>query len=151
MIAIYIKIEKFFEKVTFLITTILGSSITFFLAFVVVVFWFFNRQYSNQDTNEIIRDLFHGITFLSLFVIQKEFSRFSGSLHLKVNELVASTETASNSVINVESKTQIEINELQKEYAELAEKIDSKTELEIIELQKEYAELAEKVEDTKEQ
>ena len=151
MIAIYIKIEKFFEKVTFLITTILGSSITFFLAFVVVVFWFFNRQYSNQDTNEIIRDLFHGITFLSLFVIQKEFSRFSGSLHLKVNELVASTETASNSVINVESKTQIEINELQKEYAELAEKEDSKTELEIIELQKEYAELAEKVEDTKEQ
>ena len=124
MIAIYIKIEKFFEKVTFLITTILGSSITFFLAFVVVVFWFFNRQYSNQDTNEIIRDLFHGITFLSLFVIQKEFSRFSGSLHLKVNELVASTETASNSVINVESKTQIEINELQKEYAELAEKVE---------------------------
>jgi low affinity Fe/Cu permease len=57
-------------------------------------------------------------------VIQKEFSRFSGSLHLKVNELVASTETASNSVINVESKTEIEINKLQKEYAELADKIE---------------------------
>jgi low affinity Fe/Cu permease len=37
---------------------------------------------------------------------------------------VASTETASNSVINVESKTEIEINELQKEYAELADKIE---------------------------
>ncbi len=124
MKTIYIKIEKFFEKITYLITTILGSSITFFLAFVMVVFWFFNRQYSNHDTNEVIRDLIHGITFLSLFVIQKEFSRFSGSLHLKVNELVASTETASNSVINVESKTEIEIHELQKEYAELAEKIE---------------------------
>ncbi len=124
MIAIYIKIEKFFEKVTFLITTILGSSITFFLAFLMVVFWFFNRSYSNHDINEVIRDLIHGITFLSLFVIQKEFSRFSGSLHLKVNELVASTESASNSVINVESKTEIEIHELQKEYAELAEKVE---------------------------
>jgi low affinity Fe/Cu permease len=123
MKTIYIKIEKFFEKITYLITTILGSSITFFLAFVMVVFWFFNRQYSNHDTNEVIRDLIHGITFLSLFVIQKEFSRFSGSLHLKVNELVASTETASNSVINVESKTEIEIQEPQKEYAELAEKV----------------------------
>ncbi|MCP9746813.1 low affinity iron permease family protein [Lacihabitans sp. CS3-21] len=125
MKTIYIKIEKFFEKITYLITTILGSSITFFLAFVMVVFWFFNRQYSNHDINEVIRDLIHGVTFLSLFVIQKEFSRFSGSLHLKVNELVASTETASNSVINVESKTEIEIYELQKEYAELAEKIEN--------------------------
>jgi low affinity Fe/Cu permease len=124
MKTIYIKIEKFFEKITYLITTILGSSITFFLAFVMVVFWFFNRQYSNHDINEVIRDLIHGVTFLSLFVIQKEFSRFSGSLHLKVNELVASTETASNSVINVESKTEIEIHQLQKEYAELAEKIE---------------------------
>lgn len=143
---IYVKIEKFFEKITYLITTILGSSITFFLAFVMVVFWFINRQYSNHDTNEVIRDLIHGVTFLSLFVIQKEFSRFSGSLHLKVNELVASTETASNSVINVESKTEIEIHELQKEYAELAEKVESKTEIEINELQKEYTELSEKVE-----
>jgi low affinity Fe/Cu permease len=125
MKTIYIKIEKFFEKITYLITTVLGSSITFFLAFAMVVFWFFNRQYSNHDINEVIRDLIHGVTFLSLFVIQKEFSRFSGSLHLKVNELVASTETASNSVINVESKTEIEIYELQKEYAELAEKIEN--------------------------
>jgi len=120
----YRNFEKFFEKITSLITIILGSSITFFLAFVMVVFWFLNRSYSNHDTNEAIRDLIHATTFLSLFVIQKEFSRFSGSLHLKVNELVASTETASNSVINVESKTEIEINELQKEYAELADKIE---------------------------
>jgi low affinity Fe/Cu permease len=120
----YRNFEKFFEKITSLITGILGSSITFFLALVMVVFWFLNRSYSNHDTNEVIRDLIHATTFLSLFVIQKEFSRFSGSLHLKVNELVASTETASNSVINAESKTEIEINELQKEYAELADKIE---------------------------
>lgn len=122
----YIRVEKFFEKITYLITSILGSSITFFLAFVMVVFWFFNRSYSNHDINEVIRDLIHGTTFLSLFVIQKEFSKFSGSLHLKVNELVASTETASNAIINVESKTEIEIHELQKEYADLVEKTGEK-------------------------
>ena len=122
----YIRVEKFFEKITYSITSILGSSITFFLAFVMVVFWFFNRSYSNHDINEVIRDLIHGTTFLSLFVIQKEFSKFSGSLHLKVNELVASTETASNAIINVESKTEIEIHELQKEYADLVEKTGEK-------------------------
>ncbi len=125
MKTIYIRIEKFFEKIADLITTILGSSITFFLALVMVVFWFFNRQYNFHDINEVIRDLIHAVTFLSLFVIQKVFSKFSGSLHLKVNELVVSTEAASNSVINVDSKTEIEIQELQKEYAELAAKVEN--------------------------
>lgn len=120
----YINLEKLFEKITYLITTILGSSITFILALIMIVFWFLNRDYTHFETNEIIRDLIHGITFLSLFVIQKEFSRFSGSLHLKVNELVASHKTANNSVINVDSKTEIEISQLQKEYTELADKIE---------------------------
>jgi low affinity Fe/Cu permease len=128
MNASYTSLEKFFEKITYLITTILGSSITFILALVMVVFWFLNRDYTHFETNEIIRDLIHGVTFLSLFVIQKEFSRFSGSLHLKVNELVASNKTANNSVINVDSKTEIEINELQKEYTELADKIEKTVE-----------------------
>jgi low affinity Fe/Cu permease len=67
--------------------------------------------------------MIHGITFLSLFVIQKEFSRFSGSLHLKVNELMVSTKTANKAVINVESKSEKEIHDLQKEYTELADQI----------------------------
>jgi low affinity Fe/Cu permease len=63
------------------------------------------------------------MTFLALFIIQKSFNRFSGSLHLKVNELVASHEPANNSLVNVESKTEHEVLELAKEYEELAEHI----------------------------
>ena len=58
-----------------------------------------------------------------MFIIQKSFNRFSVSLHLKVNELVASHEPASNSVINAEEKTEYEIAKLSKEYVELAERI----------------------------
>jgi len=57
-------------------------------------------------------------SFLSLFIIQKSFNRFSASLHLKVNELVASHEPASNSVLNAEEKTEQEISQLTKEYSE---------------------------------
>jgi low affinity Fe/Cu permease len=121
---IHRKLENFFEKITFVITAILRSSITFIVALVTIVFWFSNRNFHTIETNELIRDLIHGIAFLSLFVIQKEFNKFSGALHLKVNELVASNETANNAVINVESKTETEIHELQKEYTELAEKIE---------------------------
>jgi low affinity Fe/Cu permease len=58
-----------------------------------------------------------------LFIIQKSFNKFSGSLHLKVNELVSSHEPANNSVINAEGKTEREITELSKEYSELAEQV----------------------------
>ena len=51
---------------------------------------------------------------------KKTFNRFSASLHLKVNELVASHEPASNLVINLEEKTEKEITDLSKEYAEQA-------------------------------
>ena len=40
-----------------------------------------------------------------------------------MNELVASHEPASNSVINAEEETEHEITELSKEYVELAERI----------------------------
>ena len=74
-----------------------------------------------QDIHSSIGDVILGIAFLSLFIIQKSFNRFSASLHLKINELVSSHEPASNKVINVEGKTEREINELSKEYTELAE------------------------------
>jgi low affinity Fe/Cu permease len=63
-----------------------------------------------------------------LFIIQKSFIHFSASLHLKVNELVASHKAASNAVINAEEKTEDEITELSKEYAELVEEIKEKKE-----------------------
>jgi low affinity Fe/Cu permease len=87
-----------------------------------VIFWFTNERFYTQDIHSFIGDVILGITFLNLFIIQKSFNRFSGSLHLKVNELVASHEPASNAVMNAEEKTEDEIIELSKEYAELAEK-----------------------------
>ena len=118
----YHHVEKIFEKVTTAITTILGSSITFMVALIMVIFFLSDKAFYTQDTQHIIRDLIHSITFLSLFVIQKEFNRFSGALHLKVNELVLSHKTANNAVINAELKTEHEIMELVKEYSEIAEK-----------------------------
>jgi low affinity Fe/Cu permease len=113
--------EKSFEKLTSIATAILGNSITFILALCLVIFWLSNKRFYTQDIHSIIGDVILGIAFLSLFIIQKSFNRFSASLHLKINELVSSHEPASNKVINVEGKTEREINELSKEYTELAE------------------------------
>jgi low affinity Fe/Cu permease len=118
---IYRKTEKGFETLASVAMTILGNSITFIIALGTVIFWLCNKKFYTQDIHQSVGDVILGVTFLTLFIIQKSFNRFSGSLHLKVNELVASHEPASNSLINVEEKTEYEITELSKEYAVLAE------------------------------
>ena len=117
----YHNIEALFEKVTATATKILGSSIPFMIALGVVIFWLGSASFYTQDIQHIIRDVFHAITFLSLFIIQKEFNRFSGSLHLKVNELIISHKPANNALVTAELKTEHEIAVLSKEYTELAE------------------------------
>ncbi len=67
-------------------------------------------------------DVIFSTTFLSLFIIQKSVNRFSAALHLKMNELVASHDNASNRIINIEEKTEEEIRDLAKHYSTIAEK-----------------------------
>lgn len=120
---IYNHTENLFEKLVSLATAILGNSISFLIALCLVLFWWGNSLFAKADAHLIIGDIIFGITFLSLFIIQKSFNRFSASLHLKINELVSSHEHASNTVLNAEIKTEREITELSKEYSELAEQI----------------------------
>jgi low affinity Fe/Cu permease len=118
---IYKHSERSFERLTSVAIAILGNSITFVLALCLVIFWLTNKMFYVRDIHDIIGDVILSVAFLSLFIIQKSFNRFSASLHLKVNELVASHEPASNTVIYTEEKTEKELTELSKEYAELAE------------------------------
>lgn len=112
-----------FEKLTTFATMILSNSITFLVALITVVFWLSSEAFYAKDIHARVGDAILGVTFLSLFIIQKSFSRFSASLHLKVNELIASHETANNKVINAEEKTEDEIIELAKEYNDISEEL----------------------------
>jgi low affinity Fe/Cu permease len=125
---IYRHTEIRFEKLASVAIFILGNSITFILALCTVLFWLSNEIFYTQDIHERLGDIILGITFLSLFIIQKSFNRFSASLHLKVNELVASHEPASNSVIHSEDKTEHELTQLSREYADVADQVKVKKE-----------------------
>ena len=125
---VYRQTEKGFEKLTSIAIDILGNSITFILALITVIFWLSNKLFYSQDLNDKIADIIQAVTFLSLFIIQKSFKRFAASLHVKVNELVASHEPASNTVINMGEKTDRELIDLLKGYSELAERSKEKEE-----------------------
>jgi low affinity Fe/Cu permease len=116
----YWQIEHHFERFTALVIKIIGNSITFIFAFIVILFWILNRDFYAQNIHDDIGDIILGITFLTLFILQKAFNKFTASIHLKINELVATHETASNLMINVENKTEYELKELSKEFFELA-------------------------------
>ena len=120
---LYRNIERYFEKLTSIAIAILGNSIAFIVALIIVIYWLTNKRFFMQDIHYCVGDIILGVAFLSLFIIQKSFNRFSKALHLKVNELVASHEPANNAVIHAEEKTEQEINILSKEYSELVEQI----------------------------
>ena len=117
---IYLLIEKAFEKLSTAVSAIMGNSVTFIIALFGVLFWLSDAFFFRGEIHTSIGELILGIAFLSLFIIQKSFNRFSASIHLKLNELVASHEPASNKLISVEEKSEIELNELSREYTELA-------------------------------
>src|SRR5512133_2293978 len=121
MKGIYQHTERGFEKFVSFAIAVLGNSIAFIIAFCVVIFWLSNKIFYTQDIHYSIGDVILGVTFLSLFIIQKSFNRFSASIHIKINELLASHNPARNAMISVEEKSESEILELSKEYNDRAQ------------------------------
>lgn len=114
----YCNIEIAFEILTTIVTKVLGNSITFILAFCLVIYWWATNLFTSNDTHQNIGDIIFGTTFLSLFIIQKSFNKYSSLLHLKINELVSIHHEANNSTSNTSKKSESEIEEMTKEYAE---------------------------------
>ena len=118
---LYRTLEKSFEKFSYKATRVLGNSITFIIALILVAKYFTDPKVYEEPRRKLIMDVIFSITFLSIFIIQKSVNRFSAALHLKMNELVASHDTASNRIINVEEKSEEEIRDLAKHYSTIAE------------------------------
>ena len=99
-----------------------GSTAAFILAFFVVLIWaisgpFFHYSESWQlviNTGTTI------ITFLMVFLIQKAQNKDSLAIQLKLNELVAAHEFASNRLVNVENMSEEDLKVIQKYYAGLS-------------------------------
>ncbi len=120
----YLNIELKFEKITVFATKILGNTISFILAFILVIIWWINDFYLNAQIHQIIGDIIFGFTFLSLFIFQKSFNSYSALMHLKTNELISSHELANNSVMDTNLKTEKEIHKMSQNYIENDDSLD---------------------------
>jgi len=99
-----------------------GSTSAFALAVAIILAWGLSGPiFAYSDTWQLMINTSTTIvTFLMVFLIQRSQNKDSMALHLKLNELVAAMNGASNRLIDVESLTEEELNLLHRHFAKLA-------------------------------
>lgn len=120
-----------FERFANAATKFTGSSPAFLGAAAIVFLWaatgpFFNYSETWQlviNTGTTI------ITFLMVFLIQKAQNKDGKAIQLKLNELIAANEKASNRMVDIEDLTENELDQLHKFYAKLAVLTKQETDL----------------------
>ncbi|HTB51575.1 MAG TPA: low affinity iron permease family protein [Ferruginibacter sp.] len=111
------------ENFAMQVTKATGSNAGFVIALLSVVIWGITGPifHYSQNWQLIINTGTTIVTFLMVFLIQKSQNKDSLAIQLKLNELVAAHEFASNRLVNVEDMTEDELKIIQKYYSKLSE------------------------------
>lgn len=131
-------VSALLEKFSHQATKATGTSVAFVLALGVIVVWGITGPiFKFSDTWQLVINTGTTIvTFLMVFLIQRAQNKDALAIHLKLNEIVAAMEGASNRLIDVEDLTEPEIDALRNYYKrliELARKDDQLTKTHSIE------------------
>jgi low affinity Fe/Cu permease len=104
------------------ITRFTGSTMGFGLALGTIVVWGVTGPlFHFSDTWQLVINTGTTIvTFLMVFLIQRSQNKDSLALQLKLNEIVAALDGASNRVVNIEDLTEAELDVLHLHYVRLA-------------------------------
>jgi low affinity Fe/Cu permease len=105
------------------VSEVAGSTPAFIGAFAVVIVWAVTGpMFKYSDTWQLtINTGTTIVTFLMVFLIQRAQNKDALAVQLKLNELVAAIEGASNRLISVEDLSEHELHMLHSHYQKLAE------------------------------
>src|SRR4051812_39442558 len=112
MYLLYLKMERLFERLASMSSRWFSSSITFLVVNILIAIWMADRDWPTETFSNFFGDLMSAVTFVIFFLLQRSFYHFEHVLHLKLNELVAAHENASNLLIKAEERTEEELKEL---------------------------------------
>jgi len=114
--------KNFFEKFANWATNATGSSTAFILAAATIIIWAGTGPvFKYSETWQLIINTGTTIiTFLMVFLIQKSQNKDSKAIHLKLNEIIAAHQGASNRMVNIEDITETELDQLHKFYVRIA-------------------------------
>jgi low affinity Fe/Cu permease len=116
------KLGLILERFSLKATQATGTSTAFIIALLVIIVWGITGPIFNfSDTWQLVINTGTTIvTFLMVFLIQRTQNKDAQAIHLKLNEMVAALEGASNRLIDVEDLTEDEIKTLHEYFKRLA-------------------------------
>src|SRR5436190_11497120 len=116
------RLGELLEKFSRLATQATGTSAAFILALTIIVVWGLTGPlFHYSDTWQLVINTGTTIvTFLMVFLIQRSQNKEALAIHLKLNEIVAALDGASNRLIGADGLSEKELTALHKHYGELA-------------------------------
>lgn len=120
-----------FEALSEAVTRWTGSTSAFASAVGIILVWgMLGPVFGYSDTWQLVINTGTTVvTFLMVFLIQRTQNKDALAIHLKLNELVAALEGASNRLIEVEDLSEHELMVLRRHYHELVKLARNETEL----------------------
>jgi len=113
-----------FRKFSHRIADLMGSPWSFIIAVAVILIWGLTGPiFHFSDTWQLVINTTTTIvTFLMVFVIQNTQNRDAKAIHLKLDELIRSTEKARNALVDLENLSDEELATLQEEFRRFRER-----------------------------
>ena len=118
----YQRIEQWFESMVGIALKIYGHPFTFVVAFLLVIFFLVQSVKNYIHLQDLVRDIILSISFLSFFIIQRAVNKTTTAIRIKMNELIASHDKASNDLLGIEEKTETELEELADKHKDQADR-----------------------------
>ncbi|REC49076.1 low affinity iron permease family protein [Chryseobacterium pennipullorum] len=115
--------NNFFEKFSNQAVKFTGSGNAFLGAMLIVVVWAVSGPFFDysETWQLVINTGTTIITFLMVFLIQKAQNKDSKAIQIKLNEIIAAHEKASNRIVDIEDLTESELDQLHHYYENLAQ------------------------------
>ena len=116
-------LSQILEQFALKATKATGTSMAFILALSAIVIWGLTGPlFHYSDTWQLVINTSTTIiTFLMVFLIQRTQNKDAQAIHIKLNEIVAALEGASNRLIDVEDLSESELETLHKHYQKLVQ------------------------------
>lgn len=125
------RLSMLFQKMANKTTKATGSPTAFITALTVIIIWGITGPIFNfSDTWQLVINTGTTIiTFLMVFIIQHSQNKDTIAIQLKLNELIASNERASNQLIDIEDLTEEDLKKIKRFYIRLADLADKENDV----------------------
>jgi low affinity Fe/Cu permease len=116
--------RNYFHRFAHAVAAATGSPFAFLTAVVIIIIWGMSgRAFGYSDTWQLIINTGTTIvTFLMVFLIQNTQNRDAKAIHLKLDELIRAKKGARNSLLDLESCTDEELDQIEREFKRLRER-----------------------------